>query len=193
MPSIENRYISQIDRGDTNPLDTNKQGFNAEEVVIKFMSTIPGMEVRHATPQEDSGKKQIVKDLAIDIVGYWEGKPALTPQVTTAVNKDVRDEKIADLRDHPFVRLPEMKPDDTPAVRTLTFLDAKGVESYLADPHFEHHPLLVQQIIDSNINSLKFAFLKTRNPKEQERINSLISAFEQTRQFFEPKQKGRSH
>jgi len=191
---IENRYINDLDyqKANINP-EIGDQGHAAEEVVAEFFRSVPGMKVRPATEEEDSGKSQIVKDKAIDAVGYFEGKPALGLQITTATDSKVRDQKKTDLLNRPFIRLPEMNPSDTSMPRTLIFVDAKEIKGFLEDRNFANHPKLTEQIIEGNINSLRLDLMKTQNPKEIELINKLLILFAETKRLFDAKERGKTH
>ncbi len=174
-------------------MEIGDQGRNAEKVVIKFFELFPGMKVRPATPLEDSGRNQIVKDSAIDIVGYMEGLPAIGLQITTATDSAARLNKTADLLNRPFIRLPEMIPSDTAIPRSLVFIDAAEVSGFLADHDISKHPKLIKQIIESNLSSLKLDLMKTKNPKEQDLIQKLLAFFEKSKILYEEKQTGTIH
>jgi hypothetical protein len=187
MKSPEERYVKNIDTAKAPPLEVGDQEKNAEQAVMNFFESIPGMEMRFATSEEDSGKSQIVKDKAIDMVGYMGGKPAIGLQITTATDSVVRHRKTADLLDRPFIRLPEMNSSDTAIPRSLVFIDAAEVSAFLHDRDLGKHPKLIKQIIESNLSSLKLDLMKTQNPKEQELIQKLVSFFEESRLAFERK------
>ncbi|MBX4204833.1 MAG: hypothetical protein KW788_01430 [Candidatus Doudnabacteria bacterium] len=191
MRNIETSNINDLDyqKANINP-DIGDQGHAAEEVVMEFFKSIPAIEIRPATTLEDSGKEQIGKDKAIDAIGYLEGKPALGLQITTATDSKIRNQKSNDLLNRPFIRLPEMKTTDTAMPRTLVFIDAAEVKSFLQDHNFDNHPKLKHQIVESNVNSLKLALMKTQNPKEQELINKLMVIF---REQLSDNEKGKTH
>jgi hypothetical protein len=193
--SIEQRYIHNLDYQKHHPEleEVGDQGRAAEEAVIEFFKSIPGMDIRTATAEEDSGALQIVKDKAIDAVGYLEGKPSLGLQITTSTDNKTRDQKKADLLNRPFIRLPEMKSADVSMPRSLVFVDAKEVKEFFKDRNFDNHPKLTQQIIESNINSLRLSLLKTKNPKEIALINKLLALFTETKKLLKEKEKGTTH
>jgi hypothetical protein len=174
MRTQEEHLIGQIDAQKAPSLEIGDQGKAAEEVVIEFFKSIPKMDIRPATPAEDSGRKQIVKDLAIDAVGYLDGEPAIGLQVTTATDSLARNKKKAELLDRPFLRLSEMGSSGTAIPRALVFLDAAEVKAFMGDRDMSQHPKLTQQIRESTINSLKLDLMKTKNPREQALIETLL-------------------
>ncbi len=194
MRNTEERYVKNIDTHKAPPvIEIGDQGRNAEEAVIKFFEIFPGMKVRLATPLEDSGRTQIVKDSAIDIVGYLEGLPAIGLQITTTTDSATRHSKTADLLNRPFIRLPEMVSSDTAIPRSLVFIDAAEVSAFLADHDISKHPKLIRQIIESNLSSLKLDLMKTVNPKEQDLIQKLLAFFEKSKVPFEEKHANTIH
>jgi hypothetical protein len=154
-------------------------GKEAEQALLDALSLIPGMRVRHATPEEDSGRQEIVKDPAIDVVGYVGEKPAFAVQLTTASDSVVLAKKKQELLDRPFIRLRngEMGPGDTAIPRALVIIDAKSAHEYFTDPDITKHPLLRRQIADGLILNMKLALMKTKNPKEQQLVHGLLDAF----------------
>lgn len=156
-------------------------GFEAEEVVVQFFQTIPQMDIRYSTETEDSGRKQIVQDQQLDAVAYLDGHPAMGLQITTAMDPDLRAEKMRQIKARPFLRLNEMKKTDMAIPRVLVFLDPKHVEEFGTDHDFSKHPQVGDQILKSAINSLKFDIAMTKNLQEQEAIKSLILMLESER------------
>ena len=45
-------------------------GKEAERALLEALLTIPGMKARPATEEEDSGREEIVKDPAVDVIAY---------------------------------------------------------------------------------------------------------------------------
>lgn len=174
--SVEERYIRQIDSTKAPPLEkVGNQGRPAEEAIIEFLKTLPGITIRLSTSTEDSGLKQIGKDPAIDAVGYINGKPAFVLQITTATDSKARREKETDRLNRPFIRLPEMSRPDPAIPRLLIFIEAKEVAEFMKDRNFSKHPKLMKQIINGYINNLKLSQLQTKLPKEQTLINELLN------------------
>jgi|GEM_PF-5705931 len=159
-------------------------GKDAEQALLDALALVPGMEARHATAEEDSGRQEIVKDLAIDVIGYFAGKPAFAVQLTTATDSLVLYKKKQELLDRPFIRLRngDMGPNDTAIPRALVIIDATSARKYHADPHIEKYPQLQKQIEDGLILNMKYALMKTKNPKEQQLVNGLLTAFSEHRQ-----------
>jgi hypothetical protein len=198
MGNPEMSYIHHLDREKIPPpesRDVGDQGKKAEDVVIEFLKArFPNMEVRHATPEEDEGNRgDIGTKKIIDAVAYLENKPALGLQITTATDSVARRKKLQELQDMPFLRLKEMKPRDKAIPRSITFVEAEQVLSYVQDHNFEQHPKLSMQILESNINSLKFDLLKTKNPEEINRLQDLVAMFEAAKQEIEQQKKGKSN
>src|SRR3989338_8649124 len=107
MKSPENRYIKNLDeqKAHLNP-EIGDQGKEAEKAVDEMLPfLIPELKLRPATSLEDSGKDQIVKDKAIDRVGYLGERPAIGLQITTATDSAIRSSKSQDLLSRPFIRL----------------------------------------------------------------------------------------
>lgn len=189
MENIEDKYVKKLDKQKTPPdPEIRDQGKAAERVVIELIQQIiPGLVVREATSQEDSGRAQITKDPAIDAVGYLSGHPAIGIQITTAIDSKVRSNKTGDLINRPFMRLPEMTTNDMSIPRSLVFVEAAEVKAFLSDPDITKHPKLARQITESNIASLKIDLMKTKNPKEQELINNLLALFTEAKLILEKK------
>lgn len=137
---------------------------------------------RHATPEEDSGVKQIERGKQIDAVIYDEENiPVMCAQITTARDEYVRREKVKQLLDRPFVRIKELKPQDLSLPKVLINMDPVEVGSLLDDHDPSRHPKIFEQIIKTTIESLKFVLTTTKYDKEQERIKKLIDIFEKKR------------
>lgn len=178
--SIEERYIRQIDSVKIPPFEkVSDQGLPAQEAVLEFFKTLPGITIRLSTPAEDSGLEQIGKDPAIDAVGYMKGKPVFVLQITTATDSKVRKDKEKDRLSRPFVRLPEMNKTDPAIPRLLIFVEAEEVAKFMRDRDFSKHPKLMKQIIDSFMINLKLSLLQTKLPKEQILIDELLELMNQ--------------
>lgn len=183
MRGIEERYISNIDRGKLPPPDLEAQGRQAEETVIEFLrERFPNMTVRKATPEEDEGvrKGDIGRKAIVDAVLYLEGKPVIGTQITSAENKAVQEEKLRLLRSDPFLRIPGMNVRDPGLARTVTFIDPRADRLEQA-----------KQILESNLNSLKFDLTQTKNPDEILRLKNLISMFEAEHKKLDANEKGK--
>ena len=181
MPNIEEKYVKNIDSAKRPPsFEIGDQGENAETAVIEFFKTLPGITIRLSTKAEDSGLEQIVKDPAIDAVGYINGKPAFVLQITTTTNRIDRKEKYGkDRLSRAWVRLPEMSPQDNAIPRILIFIDAPEINSFAKDHDLSKHPKLAQKIIDSFKKNLELSLLQKPLPKEQELINQLLNIVSQ--------------
>lgn len=180
MSSMEDKIINRLDsRKPDSQAEKEVYGREAEKVAIEFIQSISGLRVRSATPAEDSGLSQIGKDPAIDAVGYLDEKPAIVFQITNSDDKRVQQEKTRDLLERPFIRLLEMAPQDTAIPRVLVFLDRVEVWAFMGDTshNIKKHPRLRKQITDGVLNSLRFDLMKTKNPKEQELIQKLMTQF----------------
>ncbi len=179
MATIEDRIVRRIDAvRQPASQEVSDQGKAAEAAVIQFFNLIPGMHIRAATPDEDSGKSQIVKDKAIDAVAYMNGKPVLGLQITTATDSVARYEKRTDLLQRPFIRLREMKLSDSAIPRALVFIEAKAIKDFLSEKDFKKQPAMALQILSSCIASLKLALMNTEINAEQHAINKLMTVLE---------------
>ena len=177
--------MHNIDRGKDGKSHNPENGRAAEETVINFFSSLndPDIRVRPATPQEDSGYVgEGVGSKMIDVVVMQRDAesrreiPSMAIQVTTAQSQDIRLKKMEEMKNMPFMRLYDMKPQDTAVPRVVVFLDPGEVEKFQSDPSFERNPKLVEQIFAGVENSLAFDKLQTKNPKEQQRIDSLLAS-----------------
>jgi hypothetical protein len=169
VPQPEEQALLEADR----PL-----GLKAEDVAINFLAEhFPNISIRHATEREDSGVKQIERGKQIDAVVYVGEKPAMAIQITTARDKAVRNEKMAQLRDRPFVRLDEMKPQDPSIPKVLVGLSPENVELFLSDNDYAKHPEILDEIMLGITNSLNFDLLISKNPADKERIKQLLEIF----------------
>ena len=181
MGSPELGYVHKIDKHRQNPPsreDIGDWGKEAEETVIEFFrNNFPGVEIRRATPAEDSGKRES-GGKAVDAVAYIDGKPSLGLQITTSTDSAVKDSKSQLMKDFPFLRLAEMRNTDPSIPRALVFLKAGQVAEYVKNPDFKRHPEMAGQILESVIKSLQFASLKTKDQDDHKRINVLLAMFQ---------------
>src|SRR3989344_6534751 len=192
MKSPENRYIKSLDKHKIPNPETGDQGEAAEKAVDEFLPfLIPELKVRPATPLEDSGKSQIVKDKALDRIGYLEGRAVIGLQITTTTDSAIRSSKSEDLLNRPFIRLDEMTAADTAIPRALVFLDAEEVRSFSADHNIPKHTKLASQIIEGIANSLKLDLMKTENPKEKDGINELLHRLDESKKILKEKEEGK--
>jgi hypothetical protein len=157
--SIENRYIQQLE-------PKEDRGFETEDVVIKFLNTLPHFDVRYSSEDEDSGRKKIIKGLQLDAIAYIEGRPAMGIQITSGGSSKNQTEKIRQMKDKPFLRLPEMKTSETAIPKVLVYLDS------------DKDPELAIHVLDGILNSLKFDLTQTKNPQEKLAVNKLIQIIE---------------
>lgn len=164
------------------------EGFEAEFAVEDFFNAhYPKMATRRSTAKEDAGITQQKMGKAIDLIVYSKedsGRPMLGLQVTTALDSKVRLKKMDELKQHPFLRLDEMKATDASIPRVLIFVDASEVSRYTEDKDFKLHEKLSSQILESIINSLKFDLLQTKNPKEQTELKRQILMWESEAKMF---------
>ena len=126
-----------------------------------------------ATPLEDSeikreGGKQI------DAVVYHAEKPALCIQITTARDPSVREKKIRQLAENPFVRLVEMRREDLSIPKVIVGLNHEEVESFLNHPDFAKYPKVSKKIVSDITKSLLFVLDLTKNEKEKQEIKELL-------------------
>ncbi|HEY4508966.1 MAG TPA: hypothetical protein VJC13_01635 [Candidatus Paceibacterota bacterium] len=174
---IEERYINHLDAGSGGDMGLEGQGFPAEEVVVNFFNA-SGFDARFSTATEDEGTTDIGPKQIIDAVVYYDGKPAMAPQITTSTIKSFREKKLDELRQRPFLRLDEMGPSDPAIPKVLIYLKAKDVKAFGEDPDFSRHPEIALQILNSSIISLNFDLSKTENPLEQKAITELVGMLE---------------
>lgn len=159
-------------------------GIPAQGLAIDLLNdSFPGQfTVRKSTEEEDSGVKQIERGKQIDAVIYdEENVPVMCAQITTARNDSVRRDKVRQLLDRPFVRIRELKSQDLSLPKVLINMDPVEVGDLLNDQDISKHPKVLEQIIETTIESLKFVLTTTKYDKEQERIKKLINIFEKKR------------
>ncbi len=184
MSSVESEYSKEINykKQPTHNKEVGDLGFEAENVVGLFWRMIPDFKVRHSTKEEDAGIRKEEQRFGpvkmIDQVIYIKEKPSFSLQITTSTDSVTRNRKISELKNKPFIRLEEMKNDDVAIPRAVTFVKAENVAKFMKDRDFSKHPDLEREILNSTINSLKFIILQTQNPKEIERVASIIATLE---------------
>jgi hypothetical protein len=155
-------------------------GYDAEDVVVDFFkSEFKGIEVRKATLDEDRGNTGIDTGKQIDAVLYWDHKPSLGLQITTAIDSKVRMKKMNELKNKPFIRLDEMNRGDTAIPKVLIFIEPRDVNSYLENKDWSAHSHLGNQILLGLENSLKFDRLQTKNQSEQKKIDEMLILLEE--------------
>ena len=102
-------------------------------------------------------------------------------QISTTGSFTGREEKKRQLKDRPFVRLGEMKPQEGSVPKVLVHLDQLHVKSFLKDNSFASHPEILDEIIRGIVNSLNFDLIMTKNPAEQEKVKVLLDIFQSKR------------
>ena len=178
MKSPENLYIQNIDKQPPEVINQSL-GLRAEYVVIDCLKKhFPNIKVRLSTISEDSGLDQIEKGKRIDTVAYLENKPVMVMQITTTGNSRVKEKKLSQLKENPFVHLDEMKPQDGYIPRVLIGLDHARIQSFLHNPDFSSHPEILDDIMRGITNSLNFDLVMTKNPIELNRVKALLNIFE---------------
>ena len=180
----EKSYISDIDYEGRNQEEELKISTEAEQAVLNFLKkNFPDDAVRHATEKEDSGefgenKGSQAIDIVLSKVKKKRDVPSLVQQVTTGKSLETMQKKMKEMQERPFVRLEGMSLDDVAAPKTLIFLDPELIKR-LRDPNdLEAKEELDEKVVSSSINSLKFALLKTKNPKEQALAKDWLEIFE---------------
>lgn len=175
---VENSYIAHIDRKYRERIPG--QGEPGEDLVVAFFnSRIAGLETRLSTMDEDAGLSEAGK--AIDTVSYLDGEPVMVSQVYTGDRSGEMAKRLEELKSHSFVRLKEMKREDTAIPKVLIPLDAKSIREFSKNPDFEKHPEIAIKIIDSCLASLKLVKGRTKIPAEQDIAQRLILKFEEER------------
>jgi hypothetical protein len=174
MYNPENQYINNIDNNQNDKLPESI-GFSAEDVVVNYFNTFPGMSARMSTHDEDSGLKQIRAGAQIDAVIYEDDVAVLCAQITTARDPRVQKEKLLQLMERPFVKLSESRPKDPAVPKVLIGLDPDAVSNFLEDNDFSRHPEICSKILKDTLTGLNFDLSKTKNPEEQQRIKKLIT------------------
>lgn len=159
-------------------------GHRGEELVVDFFRHMKKFETRLSTTVEDSGVIDIGPRQTIDAVAYLEGQPAMGLQITTAASKEVRAKKLQEMRDHPFLRLPEMKPGQPAIPRVLVYLDRKNVATADSGDGQQASPEAALQILESAINSLQFDLTQTKNPSEITAVKNLISILQEEKKQY---------
>lgn len=186
MPrGIENAYASHMDKEIHKPSENEivEQGLLAEELVVDAINSgLTGFEARMSTLNEDSGVKDIGMRQVIDAVAYKEGRAVMGIQITTAQDPKVRQKKMLEMMNQPFMRLEEMKKTDSAIPRVLVYLNREMAQAYKDQPDLSKSPEVVLQIIDGITKSLQFDLTKTKNPQEQLAIRALIKDLTQEKE-----------
>lgn len=181
---IENRYIGAMDADKTRKdRSVPEQGRPAEQLTSDFF-TQSGFDTRFTSESEDEGTTNIGSKKIIDAVVYRSELPVMALQITTSEFRSIREKKLAEIRNKPFIRLDEMKSKDVSIPRVLVYMDAARVKKFSNNPDFNQNPELSIQILDSTINSLKFDLLQTKNPLEQKAVKDLIVMLEQEKKKY---------
>ena len=187
MPGLEDAYVNNIDNAGAIPSvnGIDDIGMRAEDLVIEFFNdNFPGQfTVRPATPEEDSGVKQIRLGRKVDaVVNDETGKPIMCMQITTARDRKVVEEKMRELMSRPFIRLEEMTARDHAIPKVFIKMDPVEAGALLKDHDFSRHPKISEQILESVVNSLTFILAaKTdgiRGKEERDRVRVLLNIFE---------------
>ena len=180
---IEDGYISNID-AQKRRAEGEIIGRKGEELVVDFFQHIPGIETRLSTPTEDSGvEEDIGPKYIVDAVSYMDGRPVMGIQITTAESSSEINKKLKELRDHPFLRLPEMKREQPSIPKVLVYMDKINTQK-VATEGFVKHPEAAIQVLDSALTSLKFDLTQTKNPTEAIAINNLITLLEKEKRHY---------
>lgn len=180
---IENRYIHRID-AKKSAGELRGQGIPAEKFVALFYDRIPGLKVRFSTREEDKGPEIGGRQTVDLVVSFSDGRLAFAPQVTSSIEKGVIEKKLKEIREHPFIRLNDMKPGDLAIPKVLISLDARQVKIFFGDPNPEKYPELYLKVIDDHIRSLTFNLSQTQNPLERNAVNKLIEIFKEERKKY---------
>lgn len=181
--SPENSYINRIDEKKLWP-ERMGQGKPAEKFASMFYESILAFKARPATPEEDKGREMGGRQTVDVVVSFKDGRPAFATQVTTNDSRDMMVKKIQEMREHPFLRLDEMRPQDLSVPKVLVFLDAKHVKFFFEDPLLRKHPELMLKIIDDHIRSLTFSLSQTKNPPQQDAVKELIRIFTEEKKKY---------
>jgi hypothetical protein len=180
--SPESRYIRN---NDTFPIP--RQGANeilarsAEKVVIGCLNENlkrMGIATRPATSTEDSGiMHKGGKQIDAVLIEGSNKKPIMCVQITIATDSSVQMKKVTQLAEKPFVRLEEMKSQDTPIPKVVVGLNPGEIEAFLNDPYFLKHPRIWEKIKSDIIKSLLFVLNMTKNEKEKDRAREMLTLF----------------
>ena len=178
----ENQYIRNIDRSRLPPslMINESLAKSAEKVVVDYFNQNfngKGMRARLATPIEDSGIKR-EGGKQIDAVVYYAEKPVMCIQITTARDPSVREQKIRQLAENPFLRLEEMRREDMSIPKVVVGLNHEEVESFLSNPDFSKYPKISKKIMSDITKSLLFVLNITKNEKEKKEVKELLLVLE---------------
>jgi hypothetical protein len=174
----ENSYIRNIDNRNLPPrkVVSEELAKKAEEVIIGCLNEQlrgKNIEVRPATPKEDSGHKD-EGGKQIDAVLNIAGKAGMCIQITTARDPDVQRKKLMQLKENPFVRLEEMKREETPIPKVVVSINPEEITSFLGDSSFAKHPQIWTKIKSDITNSLLYVLNMTKNEKEKIKAKELL-------------------
>lgn len=178
---MEDALIGAIDAKKIAP-ELQGQGDRTEEFVADFYGMIPGFQARMATSEEDKGP-EIGGKQTVDVVVSRDGKYSFAVQVTGNNSKDIRMKKMQEMANRPFVRLPDILPNEPAIPKVLVFLDPLQVKKFFEGSSVAEKTRagteLMLKIIDDHILSFSFDLMKTKNPTEQAALKKLIEVFTQ--------------
>lgn len=170
--SVENRYIQDLDRPSDDEI--TRRSLLSEELVTNSMNAMAGFRAELSSASEDSGKHDIGQRQTIDMVLYFEDRPVMGVQITTAQDAKTQRRKLQELAEHPFIRLAKMKPQDTAIPRALVHIPREMVESYSKNLKLATEADATLKIINDCLISLNFILTQTKNPLEQKAIQQLL-------------------
>ena len=175
----ENQYIGNMDHRARVERDPNLDAKAEKRVRTFFNDQFPGTIARFATEEEDAGDRGPgLRGIATDVIVYTSEKghqiPAMAIQVTTATDHKVIMKKAMEMQNQPFVRLPEMKREQTALPRILIFLPREklGDQGEANDLGSQRETSL--QILYNTLNCLKYDLNKTALDSEREKITKLM-------------------
>ncbi len=136
----------------------------ADKVFIDILSRIPGVKMRFATPEEDSGVVSIDRSLAVDVVGYKDGKHAFTAQITTASTQDKIDKMKRQMLAMPFVqtsKLSDHLENDPPLVPRFNIrIDNGTMRKFELNPDIDAHPDIKKTIREQLQFNIRYLLTK---------------------------------
>lgn len=177
----ENYYIRKIDNQKLPPRMVVGEALakEAEGVIIDCLGEKlkdRNVKVRPATPVEDSGHKD-EGGKQIDAVLNMDGKAGMCIQITTARDPIVQRKKLMQLKENPFVRLEEMKREETPIPKVVISINPEEILSFLNDHSFSKHPQIWAKIKSDVTNSLLYVLNITKDEKEKTKARELLALF----------------
>ena len=173
MNTPEHRYIGNLDR--PNEAEIKRQGLLVEQIVADSLNTSEQFKSRLSTREEDSGVRDIGSRSTVYVVIYGkDDRPVLGIQVTSALDKKIQQRKMQELKDRPFIRLPEMQPRDHAIPKALVFLERDESNS----------PETSLKVLNGIILSLKFDLSQTKNPQEIAAVQELLGQLEQEKKRY---------